>query len=163
MNISAMTAGHWDDVQRIYLEGIASGNATFEVEAPSWEQWDRGHHIFARLVAIDHGAVKGWAALSPVSMRKVYAGVAEVSVYVATDSRGHGLGKQLLNALVLESEMHGIWTLQASIFPENVASLRLHKRCGFREVGRRELIGKVAERWRSTVLVERRSKVVGGE
>ena len=163
MNISAMTAGHWDDVRRIYLEGIASGNATFEVEAPSWEQWDRGHHIFARLVAIDHGTVKGWAALSPVSMRKVYAGVAEVSVYVATDSRGHGLGKQLLNALVLESEMHGIWTLQASIFPENVASLRLHKRCGFREVGRRELIGKVAERWRSTVLVERRSKVVGGE
>ncbi len=161
LNLFPLTAEHWADVKRIYLEGIATGNATFETKTPTWGRWSSCHHPFARLVAIDAAVVKGWAALSPVSSRKVYAGVAEVSVYVGSGFRGLGVGKQLLEALILESEANGIWTLQASIFPENLASLELHIRCGFREVGRRELIAKMAGRWRSTLLLERRSIVVG--
>ena len=140
---------------------LATGDATFETEAPDWERWDASHLRACRLVAVAGGRVAGWAALSPVSAREVYAGVAEVSVYVAADFRGRGLGRTLLEALVRASEAEGIWTLQASIFPENVASVALHATCGFREVGRRERVGKLQGRWRDTVLLERRSRTVG--
>ena len=156
-----MTAGHWPAVRAIYLEGIATGLATFETEAPSWEMWDAAHLPFARLIARDDRAVIGWAALSPVSQRKAYQGVAEVSVYVAEDSRGKGVGRMLLDQLIHDSEENGIWSLQAAVFPENVATLALHKRCGFREVGRRERISKLNGQWRDTILLERRSKTVG--
>lgn len=159
--VEEMTATDWEDVCAIYLEGIASGQATFEVEAPSWEQWDAAHHPFARLVARLNGQVVGWAALSPVSRRPCYAGVAEVSVYVSTEYRRRGIGGQLLRAVIAESERHGIWTLQGTTFPENEASLRLQRVCGFREIGRRERIAQHHGIWRDTVLTERRSTVVG--
>lgn len=151
----------WDPVREIYLQGIAGGQATFETEAPSWESWDANHLACARLVAKDNGGIAGWAALSSVSARRAYAGVAETSVYVATDRRGAGVGRQLLAALVSESEQNRIWTLQAVMFPENQASVALHKACGFREVGRRERISKLNGEWRDTVLFERRSRLVG--
>jgi L-amino acid N-acyltransferase YncA len=128
---------------------------------PSWEKFDAGHLRHSRLVARDGTGVLGWAALSPVSSRRVYAGVAEVSIYVADDSRGRGIGRALLEELIRQSEKHGMWTLQAGIFPENVASIRLHKALGFREVGRRERMGQMGDRWRDTVLLERRSRIVG--
>ena len=147
-------------VRSIYLEGIATSQATFETRASSWANWDSAHLPAPRLVATSEGHVVGWAALSPVSSRAVYAGVAEVSAYVGSDSRGKGVGKVLLESLVVGSKRNAIWTLQASIFPENVASIALHKSCGFREVGRRERIGKMNGVWRDTILLERRSKVV---
>ena len=161
-----MTAAHWPEVQAIYAEGMATGNATFATEAPTWAVWHPGHLAHSRLVAVDSdengdGSVLGWAALSPVSGRCVYGGVAEVSVYAAAAAQGRGVGRQLLAALVAESEANGIWTLQAGIFPENTASLRLHAGAGFREVGRRERIGQLHGVWRDTVLLERRSAVVG--
>ena len=159
--IDSMTADDWPAVRAVYLEGIATGEATFETEAPSWETWDSGHLSFARLVARAGEDVMGWAALSPVSQRKAYLGVAEVSVYVAAHSRGKGVGKALLERLIQESEQHGIWTLQAAVFPENAATLAVHKRCGFREVGRRERISKLNGIWRDTILLERRSRTVG--
>ena len=158
--IEAMTPADWSQVRHIYLEGIATGHATFEVEAPSWEKWDEAHLPFARLVA-RRGELVGWAALSPVSQRCVYEGVAEVSVYVSSTSRGGGVGRGLLRALIDASERNGIWTLQAGIFPENSASIALHLACDFREVGRRERIGKLKGVWRDTVLLERRSKTIG--
>jgi phosphinothricin acetyltransferase len=151
----------WPSVCRIYLEGIASRNATFETEAPSWERWDANHHRFARLIIEVNNQVKGWAALSAVSARHVYSGVAEVSVYVSSDARGNGFGKTLLAGLIEQSEKNDIWTLQASIFPENTASIELHRKFGFREVGRRERIAKLHNVWRDTVLFERRSMRVG--
>lgn len=156
--IAAMAASDWPQVRAIYLEGIATHNATFETEAPSWEKWNAGHLDKCRLVARQDGQVLGWAALSPVSSRCVYAGVAEVSVYVAEAARGNGAGKSLLKELVRQSEEAGIWTLQAGIFPENAASIAIHKTCGFREVGVREKLGKMGDRWRDVVLLERRSK-----
>jgi phosphinothricin acetyltransferase len=160
--IQKMRPEHWPRVRAIYLEGIETGQATFETEAPEWERWDSSHLSFARLVALaDGGSVAGWAALGPVSARKVYAGVAEVSVYVAEEFRGAGLGRALLEALIEESEAGGVWTLQASVFPENAASVRLHLACGFREVGRRERVGRLKGVWRDTVLLERRSEAVG--
>ena len=159
--IEPMRVEDWEGVRAVYEEGLATGDATFEAAAPAWERWDAAHLPFARLVAREGGRVWGWAALSPVSARRVYAGVAEVSVYVGREARGRGLGRALLEALIGESERGGVWTLQASVFPENVASTGLHKACGFREVGRRERIGKLAGRWRDTVLLERRSLVVG--
>lgn len=158
-----MTPADWPFVMEIYLEGIATGDATFETSAPNWEQWDANHHQFARLVIKQAKTVVGWAALSRVSARQAYVGVAEVSVYVAEQSRGQGLGRQLLEALIADSEMSGIWTLQASVFPENVASRMLHRHCGFREVGERVRIAKLNGVWRSTLLLERRSKVVGAD
>lgn len=152
-----MQASDWEQVRAIYLEGIRSGHATFETDAPSWEKWDEGHHQFARLVMREGEAVLGWAALSPVSKRHVYRGVAEVTVYVSETARGQGIGRALLEALIEESEKNGIWTLQASIFPENIASVQLHRRCGFREVGRRERIAMLNGVWRDTLLFERRS------
>jgi phosphinothricin acetyltransferase len=155
--IDQMTASDWDHVCAIYLEGIRSGHATFETSPPSWEKWDEGHHGFARLVLRDGEAILGWAALSPVSKRHVYRGVAEVTVYVGESARGQGIGRSLLEALIEQSEKNGIWMLQASIFPENVASVQLHRRCGFREVGRRERIAMLKGVWRDTLLFERRS------
>ena len=156
--IDRMKAGDWEQVRAIYVEGLETGNSTFETEAPSWEQWDEGHLQFARLVARSEDQILGWAALSPVSKRRVYHGVAELTVYVAERARGQGVGGALLKALIDESERGGIWTLQASIFPENTASARLHLRCGFREVGRRERIAMLNDVWRDTLLFERRSK-----
>jgi L-amino acid N-acyltransferase YncA len=163
MNLRSMTASDWTTVRSIYEEGIATNQATFETQAPSWEQWDTAHHKFARIVLVIEDEIKGWAALSRVSARQVYAGVAEVSVYVSASSRGQGYGRLLLERLINESERNGIWTLQAGIFPENVASIQLHKSCGFREVGRRERIAQLDGIWRDTVLLERRSRIVNGE
>lgn len=161
MQIITMTAGHWPDVKAIYESGIATGNATFQTGAPAWEEWDAAHIKTCRLVAVDNGALLGWAALTPVSGRCVYAGVAEVSVYIAENARGKGVGRRLLDALIGESEQHNFWTLQAGIFPENVASIKLHEACGFRIVGRRERIGQMHGIWRDTMLLERRSSKVG--
>jgi L-amino acid N-acyltransferase YncA len=156
--IDQMKASDWEQVRAIYLEGIRSGHSTFETDAPSWEQWDEGHLQFARFVMRDGETVLGWSALSPVSKRHVYRGVAEVTVYVSENARGKGIGRTLLEALMDESEKIGIWTLQASIFPENTASVQLHLRCGFREVGRRERIAMLNGVWRDTLLFERRSQ-----
>ena len=158
--LEPMTPDDWLHVRAVYLEGIATGQATFETDAPSWEDWEASHHPFGRLVARDGERVVGWAALSPVSRRQCYAGVAEVSVYVAVEARGQGVGKQLLLAVIAESERHGIWTLQGGTFPENEASLRLQQSCGFRIVGRRERIGQLNGMWRDTILTERRSASV---
>jgi phosphinothricin acetyltransferase len=158
--IGRMEADDWASVRSVYLEGILTGQATFETEAPDWEKWDTSHLPVCRLVARLGQTVAGWAALSPVSSRRVYSGVAEVSVYIAESFRGMGIGLGLLNALASCSEQHGIWTLQAGILPENVSSLALHRKCGFREVGRRERIGKLNGTWRDVILLERRSKVV---
>jgi L-amino acid N-acyltransferase YncA len=151
----------WPSVRTIYREGIATGNATFETDAPEWEVWDSKHLRDARLAAVVDGRVVGWAALAPVSDRCVYSGVAELSIYIASAMRGKGVGKTLLDALVLESEAKGFWTLQTGVFPENKASLALHQKCGFRIVGRRERIGKMGSRWRDVIFLERRSAVAG--
>jgi phosphinothricin acetyltransferase len=156
-----MTPADWPAVRAIFEQGIATGNATFETSAPEWAAWDAGHLAEPRLVADDNGEILGWAALSPVSKRAVYAGVAEVSVYVAGAARGRGLGRALLERLIQESERRGVWTLQAGIFPENEASVRVHQACGFRLVGRRERIGAMAGLWRDVLLLERRSRVTG--
>ena len=156
-----MQDSEWPAVREIYREGIATGDATFQTEPPDWPEWDAGHLPHSRLVAHAENETGGWAALSPVSRRECYAGVAEVSIYVAAAHRRKGLGTRLLGALIAESEAHGIWTLQAGIFPENRASIALHEQLGFRLVGKRERIAKRDGRWRDTVLLERRSKMVG--
>ncbi len=161
MIIEPMLPADWPAVEAIYAEGIATGLATFETVTPSWEEFDRRHLPVCRLVARDCAGVAAWAALTPVSVRPVYAGVAEESVYVAARARGRGAGKALLDALVAESERCGFWTLQGVILAENEASLRLHRACGFREVGRRERIGQRHGIWHDTVLLERRSRVIG--
>ena len=156
-----MSASDWAEVSAIYLEGIRSGHSTFETTVPAWEQWDAAHLPIARLVMRDGELVVGWAALSPISRRHVYRGVAESTVYVKESHRGKGVGRALLEALIAESEKNGIWTLHASIFPENTASVELHLSCGFREVGRRERIAQLNGVWRDTLLLERRSRTVG--
>jgi phosphinothricin acetyltransferase len=160
MQIEPLAPAHWDEVVRIYAEGIATRLATFETEVPTWEAWDRAHLEAHRFVARDAGRVLGWAALGPVSDRCVYGGVVEDSVYVGEDARGRGVGRELLEALVASSEQAGIWTIQAGIFPENVASVRLHERAGFRIVGRRERLGRLDGAWRDVLLLERRSPTV---
>jgi L-amino acid N-acyltransferase YncA len=162
IRIDSMAARDWEMVRSIYLEGIATGNATFETAAPDWETWDAAHLPEARLVARCGDSIAGFAALSPVSRRAVYRGVAEASVYVSSAHRGKGVGRALLVALIETSEKSGIWTLQAGIFPENVQSLALVKACGFRVVGRRERIGQHGGIWRDVLLMERRSQVAGG-
>ena len=159
--VDTFTADDWEQVHTIYLEGIATGQATFEVDAPTWEQFNVNHLPECRLVACSQGQIIGWAALSPVSHRQVYKGVAEVSVYVAASHRGRGVGKALLEAMIAASEHHGVWTLQGSTFPENTASLRMQVSCGFRVVGRRERIACHCGVWRDTLITERRSQVVG--
>ena len=159
--VKMMKGEDWEVVRSIYRQGIATGDATFETDLPTWERWDQAHRRDCRLVARSGGQVVGWAALSPVSGRCVYGGVAEVSVYVAASARGKGFGTALLRALVEESESAGIWTLQAGVFPENTASIALHKACGFREVGRMERLGQMKGVWRDVALLERRSDVVG--
>ena len=159
--ISPMKREDWAAVREIYGEGIATGNATFETELPEWEKWDKAHSRDCRLVARGKGQVIGWAALSPVSARRVYAGVGEVSVYVSARARGKGVGKTLMKALIEVSERAGIWTMQAGIFPENVGSIALHRSFGFRQVGVRRHLGKMNDRWRDVVLFERRSVVAG--
>jgi L-amino acid N-acyltransferase YncA len=161
LSLQPLLAEHWPQVRTIYLEGIATGQATFQQEAPPWEDWNRGHLPHSRIVALKDHVVAGWAALSPVSSRLVYRGVAEVSVYIGASYRGMGLGFQLLQELVRQSEQNDIWTLQASIFPENGASVRIHEQCGFRVMGRRERIGQQNRVWRDTLILERRSKIVG--
>jgi len=159
--IEPLTQEHWEAVCEIYLQGIATGNATFETSVPGWKEWDERHLPTCRLVARSADKVLGWAALSPVSSRCVYGGVAEVSIYVAQEARGQGVGRRLLAALVEVSEQNGIWTLQAGIFQENAASIQLHQQAGFRIVGVRERLGCLDGKWRDIVLMERRSAVVG--
>jgi len=159
LQIRTLAAEDWEFVRSIYLAGIATGQATFETKAPTWERWNNAYLPAPRFVAIE--CIVGWAALSPVSARSVYADVAEVSVYIASKWHGQGIGREVLETLVNESERNGIWTLQASIFPENVASISLHKSCGFREVGTRERIGKMKDVWRDMIVLERRSRLVG--
>ncbi len=163
MRVKSLETGDWDALRKVYVEALATGEATFETAAPTQAEWDAGHLSFGRIgaYAVPEERLIGWAALSSVSKRQAYAGVAEVSVYVATAARGKGVGRALLQALILESERNGIWTLQASIFPENVASLRLHQSLGFRTVGQRERISKLQGVWRNTVILERRSKIIG--
>jgi len=161
MTIEKLTQKYFPSVRKIYEEGIVTGNATFQTESPEWDEWNKSHLSECRLVAIDNDVVMGWAALTPVSGRCVYAGVAEVSVYVGALHRGKGVGKFLLENLIQESESKNIWTLQAGIFPENKSSLALHQRLGFRQIGYREKIGQMKGVWRDTMLLERRSKIVG--
>lgn len=159
--IELLTEQHYPAVKEIYVQGIATGHATFETAAPAWEDWNNAHLQHCRFVATEHQNVAGWAALTPVSGRCVYAGVAEVSVYVHTAARGKGIGKMLLQKMITESELQHIWTLQAGIFPENTASIQLHNSLGFRLVGYREKVGKMNDRWRDTLLLERRSRITG--
>ena len=161
ISIEKMRPEHWQEVRAIYEDGIKTGNATFEVSAPEWKVWDEAHLQHCRFIADENDKILGWAALSPVSDRCVYAGVAEVSVYVNTTARGKGLGKMLLEKLIEESEADNLWTLQAGIFPENIASIKIHQHCGFRVIGKRERIGKINSIWRDTLLLERRSNKVG--
>jgi len=161
IEIATMEPADWERVRAIYEQGIATGQATFELATPSWDQWNAAHHSFARLVARLERLVVGWAALSPVSKRSCYAGVAEVSVYVDADYQGRSIGRELLMAAIAESERHGIWTLQGGAFPENLPSLELQRACGFRVIGKRERIGKLNGVWRDTILTERRSPLVG--
>jgi phosphinothricin acetyltransferase len=156
-----MLPEHWRAVRRIFAEGMATGRATFDTEIPEWEVWDAGHLAAPRLVAREDGEIVGWAALGPVSSRPCYRGVAEVSIYVAGAAQGRGAGRRLLEALVTASETAGIWTLHASIHADNDMSVRLHQRAGFRVVGRRERIARRADGWADTIIMERRSRVVG--
>lgn len=163
LSFRPMTAGDWTSVAEIYKQGVETGNATFQQSIPDWNEWDKGHLKSCRLVAIINDKIIGWAALSPVSSRHVYRGVAEVSIYVDNKLKGQKIGTKLLERLIEESEKDNFWTLQAGIFPENKVSLKMHETLGFRIVGYRERIGKMDNTWRDTVLMERRSKKVGME
>jgi L-amino acid N-acyltransferase YncA len=163
IEIIPLIRAHWPDVGLIYQQGIDSGNATFEITSPDWEKWDSVHRSDCRLIGKIEDIIVGWAALSKVSERQVYSGVAEVSVYVHEKYRGYGIGHHLLQALVLASEKSGIWTLQAGIFPENKSSINIHLKNGFREVGVRKRLGKMDKTWRDVLLFERRSSSVGND
>jgi phosphinothricin acetyltransferase len=160
MEIRELRADDWPAVAAIWADGIATGNATFETEVPSWEEFHRTRLGSHRLVAEEAGEILGWAALSPTSSRPCYVGVAENSVYVAADARGKGVGLALLERLLGEADAAGIWTVQTSVFPENEASVALHLRAGFRVVGRRERIARLGGAWRDTLFLERRSPSV---
>jgi phosphinothricin acetyltransferase len=160
MELRALRPEDWPAVRAIFEAGIATGDATFETAAPSWPAWDAAHLADHRLVAAEGGRVLAWVALSPVSDRCAYAGVAEDSVYVAPDAQGRGVGRALLQAVLASAERGGIWTVQTGIFPENQASVRLHQACGFRVVGVRERLGRLNGRWRDVLLLERRSLIV---
>lgn len=156
-----MLPSNWEAVKRIYEEGIATGNATFQTTAPGWQEWDNAHLQTCRIIAIENNNILGWAALTPVSSRCVYAGVAEVSVYVAASARGKNIGSLLLQELINQSEQNGIWTLQSGIFPENKASIAMHEKSGFRNIGYRERVGKMGNVWRDNIILEKRSSKVG--
>ena len=159
--IVPITSKNYDHVTAIYTEGISSGIATFETKVPEWSRWDKSHLPFGRIAMESEGTLVGWGALSPVSDRCVYGGVAEVSVYVSSQAQGKGVGTLLLNELVNISEQNNIWTLQAGVFKENIASIDLHKKCGFRVIGYREKVGQLKGVWYDNLLLERRSSVVG--
>lgn len=161
MKIEFMTQQAWPAVARIYEAGIATKNATFQTEAPDWEDWDKAHRKDCRLIARIDDKIVGWAALSPVSSRCIYSGVAEVSIYIDPAYRQQGIGDQLMAALIKESERNGVWTLQSGVFPENTGSMKLHHKHGFRTIGIRERIGKMDDTWRNVAFLERRSKVTG--
>ena len=166
ISVRDMTPADWPDVERIYREGIATGNATFEASPPSWEEFDDEKVANPRLVATEEGAVIGWAAAGRVSSRCVYEGVLEHSVYVAESARGHGIGRVLLDAFLRAAEAADVWTVQSGVFPENEPSLALHRELGFRTVGTRERVGKMgygpyAGAWRDVVMIERRSPSIG--
>ncbi|MEI5909277.1 N-acetyltransferase family protein [Bacillus spongiae] len=163
ISITKMQKEDWQEVKDIYLSGIKTGHATFQEDAPSWKEWDKSHLEECRIVARMDEKVIGWAALSPISSRCVYGGVAEVSIYIDELARGKRVGSSLLQELIQKSELAGIWTLQASLFPENEASMILHKKAGFKVVGTRERIGKLKGIWRDVILLERRSDKVGIE
>ena len=161
--IESMRPDDWEQVRQIYLEGLATGQASFETESPVWDEWNESRLPHSRLVAREGGRVIAWAALSPVSRRPCYAGVAEASIYVAAEQRGRAIGKALMQALIDESERHGIWSLYGATFAENTASIQMQLASGFRIVGRRERIAKHHGVWRDTIVTERRSKIVGAE
>jgi L-amino acid N-acyltransferase YncA len=161
VEVTKMLPEHAGVVLHIYAEGLATGQATFNTEVPSWQAWDKDHHTHSRLVAVENGEVLGWAALSPVSARYCYRGVAELSIYIGAVHQGKGLGNQLMQHLIAESEANDIWMIHSSTFPENTASINLQKKFGFREIGYRERIAELNGQWRNTVLLERRSLVNG--
>jgi len=161
VNIRKFEKEDFNAVKDIYQQGIDTGNATFQKTAKSWKKWNNSMLIDCRLVATENNQILGWAALSAVSSREVYSGVVEVSVYVSEHAQGKGVGQNLLSQLILESEENNIWMLQAGIFPENIGSIALHKKNGFRQVGVREKVGKMNEVWRDSVFMERRSQIVG--
>ena len=161
MEIISINKHHYPDIANIYKQGIETGIATFETSVPTWETWNESKLLHSRFVAVDHDVVLGWAALSKVSNRCVYEGVAEVSIYISEHHRGRGVGKILMENVIKESEANGIWTLQSGMFAENEATIALHKAVGFRIIGYREKIGKIGGVWKDNVIMERRSKVVG--
>lgn len=161
LTIRQITPDDWPIVAEIYKQGIETGDATFQQEIPSWMDWNNTHLKNCRIVALVNGEIAGWAALTAVSSRCVYAGVAEVSLYIANNYRGQKVGTSLLEQLIIESEKENLWTLQAGIFPENIPSLIIHERAGFRKIGYRERIGKMNNIWRDTILMERRSNNIG--
>lgn len=161
MVIKKMLPEHWEAVKNIYELGIATGIATFETQVPDWDTWNKNHLTHSRLICEYDQRIAGWIALSPVSVRNVYSGVAEISVYIHPACKGLGLGYVLMHELIKESEANGIWTLQAGIFEENKASIRLHEKSGYRKVGYREHLGKLNKQWHNIILFERRSKIVG--
>jgi len=163
LEIEEMILAEWNQVKAIYIEGINTGNATFQTAAPTWDEWDSGHNKKCRYVAKISGEVVGWIALSPISNREVFEGVAEVSIYLNNSIKGMGIGSRLLAYLIEQSEHNGFWTLQAMIFPENIGSIKLHKKFGFEEVGTRKQMGRLNGAWRDVVLLERRSYKVGME
>jgi len=159
--ITELLPGHWTEVSDIYKDGIDTGMATFETDIPSWESWDKNHIRSCRLLAMIENKIVGWAALSPVSSRCVYGGVAEVSVYVDKEAWGKKIGEKLIRKIIMESEINGYWTLQSGVFPENIASIELHRKVGFREIGYREKVGQLEGIWKDNILWERRSKIIG--
>tara|TARA_B100001146_G_scaffold225256_1_gene249047 strand:+ start:58091 stop:58576 length:486 start_codon:yes stop_codon:yes gene_type:complete len=159
MQFIPLTIEHYPEVERIYREGLDTGIATFEVSVPSWEEWNKKFLAQCRWVAVDHDEIVGWCALSPVSQRKVYRGVAESTIYMAAAHRGKGFGKPLLQQLLTDSEAHGFWTLQAHIFPENLPSIQLHLACGYRKVGLRKQIAQRNGKWHDNVLLEYRNQI----
>ncbi|WP_378184966.1 GNAT family N-acetyltransferase [Aquimarina sp. W85] len=161
MNYTIITKNNFEAVADIYRAGIKTGNATFETTIPSYKEWDKKHLPFGRIALVEHKNIVGWASLSAVSNRCVYNGVAEVSVYVSALAQGKGVGTKLLHKLIDISESEGIWTLQCGIMRENTASISLHKKCGFREIGYREKVGKLKGVWRDNIIMERRSKIIG--
>lgn len=156
-----MLAADWSSVANIYKQGIDTGMATFETKVPTFEMWDKAHLSYCRFVAESTTEIIGWVALSPVSNRCVYGGIAEISVYISENSRGKGLGKLLIEHVISASEQEGIWTLQSGIFPTNYGSIKIHEAAGFRMIGKRERVGKLHGQWVDNVLFERRSSIVG--